>query len=101
VQRAWRLDKKGLAAMIAIAWDPMLSPIDVRSLTPGQMKRDGRGALFHVARAKTGRAAAGTLTQWSEAVLHGYLERLKIEPLDKVPLFRTAGSVPGPKGGRR
>lgn len=101
VQRAWRRDKKGLAAIIAIAWDTMLSPIDVRGLTAGQMKRDATGALFRLPRAKTGRAAAGTLSRWSDAVLRGYFAWLKVEPLDNVPLFRTAGAVPGPKGGRR
>ncbi len=28
VQRAWRENKRGLAAAIAVAWDTMLSPID-------------------------------------------------------------------------
>jgi hypothetical protein len=54
-----------------------------------------------VDRAKTGRAAAGTLSQWSEAVLATYLKSLGFDLFETAPIFRTAGTEPGPKGGRR
>ena len=57
--------------------------------------------MFFLDRAKTGRAAAGTLTSWSEKLLTDYLKSLGAELLDNAPIFRTAGSEPGPKGGRR
>jgi hypothetical protein len=98
VQRAWRENKRGLAAVIAVAWDTMLSPVDVRTLTKAQMREDG---FFALERAKTGRAAAGTLTRYSQAILSTYLARLGCDLMDAAPLFRTAGSDPGPKGGRR
>lgn len=98
VQRAWRENRRGLAAAIAVAWDTMLSPIDVRKLTAGQYRS---GAIFYLDRAKTGRAAAGTLTRYSRAILKTYVATLGCELLDNTPLFRTAGSEPGPKGGRR
>jgi hypothetical protein len=103
VEHAWMRPKpkKGLAALLAVTWDSMLSPGDARTLTPAQMSRGAEGALFFLDRAKTGRAAAGTLTPWSEAILAGYLESLGVELLDHAPIFRTAGSEPGPKGGRR
>jgi len=90
-----------LAALMAVIWDSMLSPGDARTLTPGQMDRDQKGAVFFLDRAKTGRAAAGTLTPWSEKLLADYREWLGAELLDNAPIFRTAGSEPGPKGGRR
>lgn len=101
VQRAWRQNKRGLAAAIAVAWDTMLSPIDVRKLTAGQRASDRTGAPFFLDRAKTGRAAAGTLTRYSQAILETYVATLGCDLLDNTPLFRTAGSEPGPKGGRR
>ncbi|CAL8972704.1 hypothetical protein RHODGE_RHODGE_00475 [Rhodoplanes serenus] len=101
VQRAWRTGKPGLAALMAVTWDTMLSPGDARRLTAGQMARDAGGAVFFVDRAKTGRAAAGTLSQWSDAILSAYLRSLGVDLLDTAPLFRTAGSEPGPRGGRR
>jgi len=79
----------------------MLSPVDVRGLTIGQMARDGQGALFIVNRAKTGRAAAGTLTQGSESILQEYVRTLGVELHDAAPIFRTPGTAPGPNGGRR
>jgi hypothetical protein len=101
VQRAWRMGYQGLAAAMAVGWDTMLSPVDIRSLTAGQRATDGKGAVFFLDRAKTGRAAAGTLSPWSEAILGAYLKSLGADLHDAAPIFRTAGSVPGPKGGRR
>jgi len=63
--------------------------------------RDAQGGMFFLDRAKTGRAAAGTLTSWSEEILESYIVGLGVELLDNSPIFRTRGSVPGPKGGRR
>jgi hypothetical protein len=101
VQRAWRMGYKGLAAMMAAGWDTMLSPVDVRGLSTGQMARDEQGALFLLDRAKTGRAAAGTLTQWSESILQAYVRSLGVDLHDAAPIFRTPGTAPGPNGGRR
>ena len=101
VQGAWRMELRGLAALMAVAWDSMLSPVDARRLTAGQRAREGHGAIFFLDRAKTGRAAVGTLSQWSEAILAAYLKELGMELHDSAPLFRTAGTEPGPRGGRR
>ena len=101
VQRAWRIGDRGLAALMAVVWDTMLSPGDARALTAGQMARDDHGVVFFLDRAKTGRAAAGTLTRWSEAILSAYRRQLGLDLLDDAPLFWTPGSKPGAKGGRR
>ncbi len=101
VQRAWRRGDPGLAALMAVGWDTMLSPGDARRLTAGQMARDDHGVVFFVDRAKTGRAAAGTLTRWSEAILASYRKALGFDLLGDTPLFWTPGSKPGAKGGRR
>jgi hypothetical protein len=61
VQRAWREGYYGLAALLAIAWDTMLSPVDVRSLTISQRGHDGHGAVFSIARAKTWSSRGGHL----------------------------------------
>jgi hypothetical protein len=100
VQRAWREGYCGLAALLACAWDTMLSPIDVRSLTVAQRGHDGHGTVFSLARAKTGRAAAGTLSRWSEAILDVYLQKLGVELHAATPVFWTRGGSPTAKGGR-
>ena len=100
VQRAWRERYYGLAALLAVAWDTMLSPIDVRSLTVGQRGKDGHGSVFALERAKTGRAAVGTLSRWSEAILDTYLAKLGIQLHEAAPLFWTRGGAATTKGGR-
>jgi hypothetical protein len=100
VQRAWRERYYGLAALLAVAWDTMLSPVDVRTLTIGQRLDDGQGSYFDLERAKTGRAAAGTLSRWSEAILDAYLAKLGIELHNAAPIFWTRGGTSTAKGGR-
>lgn len=78
----------------------MLSPVDVRSLTVAQRGHDGHGSVFSLSRAKTGRAAAGTLTRWSEALLDAYLAKLGVELHAATPIFWTRGGTSTVKGGR-
>ena len=54
--------------------------------------------MFFLDRAKTGRAAAGTLSRWSEAIVDAYLKRLPIELHDKTPLFWSRGYESGAGG---
>jgi hypothetical protein len=100
VQRAWREGYYGLAALLSTAWDSMLSPVDVRSLTVGQRRNDGHGSVFSLARAKTGRPAAATLSRWSEAILDAYLDKLGVTLHNATPLFWTRGGSSTAKGGR-
>jgi len=100
VQRAWRKRYYGLAALLAVAWDTMLSPVDVRTLTMGQRHNDGDGSVFTLARAKTGRPAAGTLSRWSEAILDAYLDKLGLTLHEAAPIFWTRGGTSTAKGGR-
>jgi hypothetical protein len=53
VQMAWRQGYFGLAACMATAWDSMCSPVDVRALTPSQVRGDATGVWFKIERAKT------------------------------------------------
>ena len=82
---AWRRGYKGLAVVMAVAWDTSLSPVDVRSLRP----TDRQGDAFHVARAKTGRAAIGTLSRRSLRILDAYLVDLGVELAPNAPIFRN------------
>ncbi|MGH6823256.1 MAG: hypothetical protein ACREC4_07165 [Methylocella sp.] len=91
---AWRAGYRGLAAVIAVGWDTQLSPADVRGLTSAQIVRDERGMAFMVERAKTGRAAAGTLSRRAEAVLSAYRAALGFDLHEKAPLMRTRSGAP-------
>lgn len=94
VKGAWKAGYKGLAAVIAVAWDSSLSPIDVRNLTPAQRLRDAHGEAFIVSRAKTGRAAVATLTGRASRVLGAYLAGLEAEIEPGAPIFRNRSGNP-------
>lgn len=100
VQAAWRNKFYGLAACMAVTWDSMLSPVDGRRLTAGQASQDAFGLLFFLGRAKTGRAAAGTLTPWSKAILLAYLRTLGVDLMETTPLFWTRGGRPVSRSGK-
>lgn len=91
---AWRMGFKGLAAVIATGWDTQLSPVDIRSLTAAQGVRDARGLAFLLARAKTGRAAAGTLSRRAELIVNTYIAGLGVELLANAPIFRNRSGCP-------
>lgn len=101
VKRAWREGYHGLACIMAVAWDTSLSPVDVRTLSRAQLRGDAEGPFYELQRAKTGKSAIGTVSRRTQALLEAYRASLACEVIDTIPMFRTAGAAPGPKGGRR
>ncbi len=100
VKRAWRDGYHGLAAALAVAWDTMLSPVDVRMLSRAQLSGDADGPLFQLARAKTGKAAIGTVTKRTAYLLKTYLAELPKDLHPSAPIFRTPTFTPSVKGGK-
>ncbi len=100
IKRAIRMGHFGLAALLAVAWDSQLSPVDARCLKPRQRREDEAGVWFDVERTKTGAGAIATLSKRSRRLLNWYLDQLNFQPHDEAPIFRTRGSEPGPQGGR-
>ena len=94
VKQAWRAGYRGLAALLAVAWDSQLSPVDARNLRVQDKRRDPIGTWFAVSRAKTGRAALATLSRRSVRLLDAYLASLPAEPMGAVPLFQNRSGRP-------
>jgi len=85
VKAAIRKKQIGLACIMAIAWDSQMAPGDVRTLTPTQRHE----RLFTTARAKTGKAALGTISPRTERLINEYVAGLKFVVLPDAPLFRS------------
>ncbi|PSM20219.1 hypothetical protein [Nitratireductor sp. StC3] len=100
VKGAWREGYRGLACIVAVAWDTSFSPVDVRSLTPGHAVEAREDWGFLIRRGKTDEAAFGTLSLRTQRLVLTYLDGLGVTILDDAPMFRTRGYAPGPKGGR-
>ncbi len=88
-KRAWRMGYRGLAAVIAVAWDTQLNPGDVRALTASQMATAGKGNLFFTARGKTGVPVGGALSARSMRVLAEYIRLLGVELHGDAQIFRN------------
>ena len=100
VKQAWRSGYHGLAAALAVAWDTMLSPVDVRTLTRSQLSGDADGPVFRLARAKTGKAAIGTLSKRTAYLLNTYIAELPADLHPSVPIFRTPDVTTTAQGGK-
>lgn len=101
VKGAWRAGFKGLACIIAIAWDTSFSPVDCRTLTPSHAVSVGADWGFVIQRHKTGETAFGIISRPTRQLVQTYVSGLDFELHDDAPIFRTRGAAPGPKGGRR
>lgn len=91
VKEAWRSKYYGLAVTIAFAWDTQFSPVDLRSLTVSGICGHGQNRYLPVDRAKSGRAAIGTLGSRSLALLDEYLEK---HPCDVGAFLRNRSGAP-------
>jgi hypothetical protein len=94
---AWRRSYHGLACIVAVAWDTQFSPVDVRTLAARhRATTDGRLIFDRQAdgRAKTGRAAIGTITLRTEQLVAAYLARLQIDLHPDAILFRNRSGNP-------
>jgi hypothetical protein len=97
VKTAWHNGYHGLACIIAVAWDTQFSPVDVRTLAERHLTvADGRPIFDRRAegRAKTGRAAIGTISKRTERLVGMYLASLQIELHPEAILFRTRSGAP-------
>jgi len=90
---------RGLACIVAIAWDTTFSPVDVRTLAARHCAIIGGHLVFDrqaEGLAKTGRAAIGTLSPRTERLVTAYLDRPQVDLLPDAILFRMrSGSVYG------
>ena len=104
VKTAWRHGYKGLACIIAVTWDTLFQPVDVRTLKAKhrkarvvQVERDGKLISFKQryfdrsdeCRAKTGRPAIGTVSNRTAKVVDTYLESRDVPLTPEFVLFRT------------
>src|ERR1700719_750903 len=72
VKIAWRMGYRGLAVIVAIAWDTGFSPVDARRLAKENMSTEG----FRIPRAKTGKPAIGTVSPRTRRLVESYLKDL-------------------------
>ena len=90
-KEAWRSGYRGLAVAIAFAWDTQFSPVDLRGLTVAGIRGEGKDRHLPVERAKSGRAAIGTLGKRSLALLDAYLTK---DPCEVGAILRNRSGAP-------
>jgi hypothetical protein len=100
VKRAWREGYHGLAAALAVAWDTMLSPVDVVKLTAGQ-RETVKGAFRFVERTKTSKAVIGTISASARRGSWAPIRAGSASSCRRHAALFTRGGVPGPRAGAR
>jgi hypothetical protein len=97
VKGAWRHGYKGLACIIAVSWDTQFSPVDVRTLAERHRAIVDGCLIFDrqvEGRAKTGRAAIGTISRRTERLVSAYLDNLGTKRLPDAILFWNRSGNP-------
>jgi hypothetical protein len=97
VKGAIRNGYRGLACIVAVAWDSSFSPADVRGLRKRHMKKLKTGTIFDLSvegRQKTGRPAIGTVSRRTQRLIEAYLAGAGFELHDEGFLFRTRSGAP-------
>jgi hypothetical protein len=92
--RAWALGYHGLAAVIAVAWDSSMSPVDVRSLRASQMATAGQGEYFFTKRGKTKEPVGGLLRARSALRLVDYMDQFGATLSPDAFIFRNRSAAP-------
>lgn len=85
---AHALGYDGMGHAIRIAWDTLFSPVDVWTITKGQLKQDADGAYIERARTKTSKEAFGALSEPTAAALQAYIDAQPAALLSSSPIIR-------------
>lgn len=91
---------EGMSLAIETAWETMFSPVDVRTLRPSQLKRDGEGFYVMRRRTKTDAEAFAAISTDLGLALLAYIERQARAEADDTPIFRTREAAYSAAGGR-
>jgi hypothetical protein len=97
VKTAWRNGYHGLACIVAVAWDTQFSPVDVRTLAARHRRIIENRLVFDrqaEGRAKTGRAAIGTVSPRTERLVTTYLTHLQLDLHPDAVLLRNRSASP-------
>lgn len=87
-RKAADLGFAGMSLGIRLAWETMFSPVDIWTLRPRDVRRDGEGAFVERERTKTGRAAYAALSTGLAADLAAYLTAQGRKEADETPILR-------------
>jgi hypothetical protein len=79
---------EGISLAIRLAWETMLSPVDVRTMRPRQIKQDGQGAYVEGKRGKTDTATFAALSDGLAADVRAYIKAQNRAEADDTPIIR-------------
>ncbi len=78
-----------MALALRIAWETLLSPVDIRTLPLKALRQSNDGFYIETERTKTGKQVIGALSDELGEDLTKYIERLGFELLPDEPIIRT------------
>lgn len=84
--------KPAMALAIRLAWETLLSPVDVRTLPRKALKTDGQGYYVETERAKTGKPVFAAISDELARDILTYIDGLPITLLPDEPILRTSRS---------
>ena len=89
-------EQNGYVAMalgIRLAWETLMAPVDIRTLTLESLKNDGSGPYVETTRSKTGKPVYAVITKRLESDILAYAEALPVIIKPGTPFLRTTRSL--------
>lgn len=87
-RKAKEIGYEGMSLAIRLAWEAMLSPVDVWTLRPRELQRDAGGYYVHRERTKTGKEVLAAVSDALATDLLDYLKRQERAEADETPILR-------------
>jgi hypothetical protein len=94
INGAWLRGHHGMACAIAIAWDTLFSPVDVRLTVAAEWSSDATGAFIATSRVKTGKTVFAPLSARTALLVEGYKAKLGVALVPTALLLRTRSGQP-------
>lgn len=92
IETAHAAGDAGMAAAITLAWEAMLSPIDVRQLPRGRYRRLAEGAEIDTRRGKTGKPVWSVISEEGAQRIDAYIQAMEARGVildPEAPLIRN------------
>jgi len=89
IETAYRLKYEPMALSLRLAWETLMSPVDIRMLALSELKNDQDGYYIATERSKTGKAVLAALPDDLGRDIENYIAGLGFDLMPNQPIIRT------------
>lgn len=89
IETAYAMNYEPMALSLRLAWETLMSPVDIRNLPCMALKSNREGYFIETARSKTGKQVYAALSDKLGADIEVYIQSLGFDLMPDQPIIRT------------